>query len=264
MVQKPATAIIIPCYDEADRLALNIFLSFAGKHRHVSFIFVNDGSTDNTPEVLKELCQKNPQQIILIETKENNGKAAAVRKGFLKAFDGQYKYIGYWDADLATPLDVINDFLDILESKQLSIILGSRVKLLGYNIKRRLLRHYLGRFFATIVSLILGIQIYDSQCGAKIFKNDNTLQAIFREPFTTNWIFDVEILARFILLQKYSTSLNIEEKIVEFPLKSWQDIAGSKIRIVDFFKAALDIIRIFSMFHGFPKKKSFGDKKSLL
>src|SRR5438132_292008 len=82
----------------------------------------------------------------------------------------RWPIIGYWDADLSTPLDQVDRLLAALrDDPQCRLAMGSRVKRLGADIMRRPSRHILGRIFATFASGILGFGVYDSQCGAKLF-----------------------------------------------------------------------------------------------
>lgn len=256
------TAIIVPCYNEAGRLRTNEFLDFTKQHDDVSFIFVNDCSLDNTADLLKKLCLKNPKQILLINLPKNLGKSGAVREGFLRAFQRRYAMIGYWDADLAAPLRTIREFMRILESKDVSILIGSRVKLLHQKIQRKAYRHYLGRVFATIASLILDISVYDTQCGAKLFKNDICLQRVFSLPFKTTWAFDVEILARFILLNRLGGSA-IEHTAIEYPLEEWRDIPGSKLKLKDFFKIFIELFEILWFMHSPGASRRYTDMLQL-
>jgi len=73
------------------------------------------------------------------------------------------------DADLSTPLSEITRLLDITKTKSLDFVLGSRIKIIGSSIKRKAYRHFFGRIVATFIdSGILKLDIYDTQCGAKI------------------------------------------------------------------------------------------------
>ncbi|MBI9082568.1 MAG: hypothetical protein JEZ11_03150 [Desulfobacterales bacterium] len=114
-----------------------------------------------------------------------------------------FENIGYWDADLSTPLSALEQMCQKLSPPEVVMVFGSRVRLLDRNIERKAIRHYLGRLFATFASIVIELPIYDTQCGAKIFKNNNNLQRVFSKPFSTSWVFDVEIFDRFALLQKH-------------------------------------------------------------
>jgi glycosyltransferase involved in cell wall biosynthesis len=234
-------AIIIPCFNEAARLPVSRFGGFL-KTTDTDLIFVNDGSTDNTAAVLETLKEIRPVRVTVINEAINRGKAEAVRRGVCLALGEGYEYVGFWDADLATPLEEIPDFLQVLEQQQhLDMIFGARVKLLGRNVRRKASRHYLGRVFATFVSWTLGIPIYDTQCGAKLFRVTSHSQKLFGQPFLSRWVFDVEIIARYLQEMGRTTAVS---RIYEFPLRSWIDVAGSKLRATDFFIAFWDILRI--------------------
>ena len=240
----PKTCIVVPCYNEAGRLKPGEFLDWTRRITDLHFLFVNDGSTDGTSELLVCLRQACPERIRSIDLERNGGKAEAVRRGFLESFDHGYDVIGYWDADLSTPLDEIQWFCRTLEDHGVDAVIGSRVRLLGRHIRRRPHRHYLGRLFATCASLVIGLPVYDTQCGAKIFRNTDRLRQVFHIPFRVKWTFDVEILARFLLLERIFGGPKIEERFVEYPLERWDDVPGSKLKGRDFFRGAWEIMKI--------------------
>jgi glycosyltransferase involved in cell wall biosynthesis len=238
--------IVIPCYNEAARLQVQTFKAFTCGQHVLRFLFINDGSTDDTGKVLQALHESDAQRLTIYELPKNAGKAEAVRLGVLRAFEIGADYVGYWDADLATPLEAIPVFCDLLDATpQLLIVFGARVRLLGRTIERRAARHYLGRVFATAASLVLGIGIYDTQCGAKLFRTSPEIRALFRQPFTTRWLFDIEILARWIQARRSGKLPPVEEIVYEFPLHQWSDVPGSKVKPGDFFKAFFGLSLIY-------------------
>jgi len=243
------TAIIIPCYNEALRLNSRRFAEFAATNPELHFIFVNDGSSDGTEGKLADLAHLNPSQIHFSSLNRNYGKAEAVRRGFIKALGMDFANIGYWDADLSTPLTAIPKFCELLDSQGVSMVIGSRVRLLGRRIRRRAIRHYLGRIFATCASLILQLPVYDTQCGAKLFKNSKELKIIFGTPFTVNWTFDVEILARFSLSERFLGTGSLKERALEYPLDEWTGVPGSKVRAVDFAVGIIELVKLFLLLY---------------
>lgn len=254
------TMIIIPCYNESKRLIPSAFLCALERDLNLSFLFVNDGSTDNTLNVINSIKNLNPGQVEIMDLKSNSGKAEAVRHGMLKAVEGQFYNVGYWDADLATPLNAIEHFCRILDSTDVEIVIGSRVRLLGRMVERQNARHYLGRIFATCASVLLGIGIYDTQCGAKIFKNTHTLKTVFGKPFKVKWTFDVEMLARFFVATGTHPS-EISARWFEHPLEEWIDVKGSKIKSKDYIKGGLEF-SILAYHLRTPARKAY--KKYLL
>lgn len=237
--------IVVPCYNEQARLPSDDFRHFVQEHPEVGFLFVNDGSTDGTEEVLRTLCRTAPS-LRFVTLERNLGKGEAVRRGILDALQvPDVRYVGFWDADLATPLEAISTFVRILdEHPSLILVMGARVQLLGRRIIRQRGRHYAGRVFATAASVMLSVPIYDTQCGAKLFRVGVLTQRVFQEPFGTRWIFDVEILARMTRYQRLATGLGIEEVVYEFPLLRWQDVRGSKRKPRDYLVALRDLLLI--------------------
>jgi dolichyl-phosphate beta-glucosyltransferase len=238
-------AIVIPCYNEAARFDPQPFHDFLNQHQGIVFVLVNDGSRDSTLQVLHAAAKGFEDRIHVLDQQPNAGKGEAVRNGILFALNrGDAKAAGFFDADLATPLNAIPQLLEVLESNQnLQMVFGSRVKLLGRQIERKPIRHYLGRIFATVVSNLLRLPIYDTQCGAKLFRATPEIQTIFQNPFCSRWVFDVELIARFIVSRNKKME-DVANAIYEFPLHKWEDVAGSKVRPKDFFRAFLDVVKI--------------------
>jgi dolichyl-phosphate beta-glucosyltransferase len=220
--------LIIPCYNEADRLDQAPFVEFSRQNPDISFLFVNDGSTDATAVMITSMIMQASQRMKLLDLRENVGKAEAVRKGVLEALaeDGP-GYIGYWDADLATPLDAVHDLRRAAATvPSRRFICGSRVRRMGASIERHCLRHYFGRVIATAASTILDLPFYDTQCGAKLIERD-LAALIFRQPFISRWLFDLELIARIIEAFGHPEACRT---ILEVPLREWKDIGESKIR----------------------------------
>jgi glycosyltransferase involved in cell wall biosynthesis len=235
--------LIVPCFNEAGRFAAAPFSDFLAAAPDAALLFVDDGSTDGTPTLLAELCARSGGRASVLTLARNAGKAEAVRRGVLRALDERPRYVGYWDADLSTPLGAVEDFLDVLETdREVNIVIGSRVRLLGRRINRRAVRHYSGRAFATAASLALGIGVYDTQCGAKIFRVNEWLSQAFELPFQSRWLFDVEILARYVASLGRESA---ESRICEYPLKAWSEVQGSKMSAWQGLRSVWDLARIW-------------------
>lgn len=227
--------LIVPCYNEAARLDLTQFEAAVDVYGlHV--VFVDDGSTDGTAALIRK---HSGDRIRLIELGRNGGKAEAVREGMIRAaafpFYHQIDWIGFWDADLATPLAELPRFIAFqsLVGIDADAILGSRVSRLGSRIRRKALRHLLGRLFVTVTSTLLGTQAYDSQCGAKIFR-PGVVRRCFEEPFITRWLFDLEILLRLG-----------DAVVLEYPLAEWADVGGSKLKVLpNLWHTVRDLLRL--------------------
>jgi glycosyltransferase involved in cell wall biosynthesis len=235
-------AVVIPCHNEEKRLDSKKFEMFIDNETNVDFVFVNDGSSDSTLELLRKIEARNPRCRVL-DLRENRGKAAAVHAGFQEAFKHDYAYVGFWDADLATPLDDITRFVEIVKSGKYDCVFGCRVLRMGTEIKRKTSRHYIGRIYATIISLLLGLPIYDTQCGAKIFRRSKYLEKTFEKPFRTKWVFDVEIIARMKMYQQ-----DFHKRVYECPLEKWTDVEGSQVSLLDGLMAFVDLFKIWTRY----------------
>ncbi len=240
------TALVIPCYNEAERLPIWAFTAFGQEWEHGLFILVDDGSTDGTGDLLQALVDENPTRFELLVLPANRGKAEAVRQGLRQAVRHDPSFAGYWDADLSTPLDALPLFLEVFDTHpKIEMVFGARVKLLGRSIERRALRHYLGRIFATAASEVLQLAIYDTQCGAKLFRVNDTFKRITEPPFLSKWIFDIELIARFTAERRGTDRTQVEEAIYELPLPQWKDTGPSKVTPADALRAAFDLVRLY-------------------
>lgn len=227
-----ACRIIIPCYNEELRLqtaAVKELLDAAD----CSVLLVDDGSTDGTGPLLAALAGTDPRVHVLTLAK-NSGKAEAVRQGLQAALATGATLVGFADADFATPPDEVARLVSVCRDQGLRVVFGARVALLGHDIERGLFRHYTGRLFATFSSLVLGFDVYDTQCGAKVFANTPQLHAALAQPFAGRWSFDVELLGRLAATDGTAGFL-------EVPLQRWREIGGSKLSMADSVRSTAEL-----------------------
>jgi glycosyltransferase involved in cell wall biosynthesis len=207
-------------------------------------LLVDDGSTDRTLDVLAEIQGAAPASTVrVLPLPRNGGKAEAVRQGLANALGRGARLIGYADADLSTPFAELSRLLEPVEQGTADVVLGSRVALLGTHIERTRARHYLGRVFATAASLLLKLGVYDTQCGAKFFRQSPALESALSVPFSSSWAFDVELIGRLLLGAPGAPPI-APDRFVEIPLRAWRDVRGSHLKSRDMARAAFDLVRI--------------------
>ncbi|MBC3757470.1 glycosyltransferase [Hyunsoonleella sp. SJ7] len=246
-----AVLIVVPCFNEEHRLKTEAFLRFSIDNPNIHFLFVNDGSTDNTAQILRDLCQEN-HSLNYISFDANRGKAEAVRQGVLFAQNelDQYDFIGFLDADLSTPLFEINNFISAIALlENIKFVLGIRVIRLGAIIEQNRIRYYLSRIFANLAGLVLNESLFDTQCGAKLI-HTSVAPRLFEEAFISKWLFDVELIARFKIL----FSGQPDHVILEHPLEEWRGIKGSKIKKRHFLNVPYHLIKIWFKYRKDIKK----------
>ncbi len=241
---------MIPCYNEAKRIPLLVFADFLARHEEISVCFVDDGSKDSTNEMLQEFVAQNPDASCLITLPKNKGKAEAVRQGILDmlAIEGSCESSGLWDADRATPISQSLEFMAKLTGDPMIFaVVGSRWPHLGANIERGSMRSFIGEIMASVITRYLKLNIYDSQCGAKIFRAD-IARELFGRKFVSRWLFDVEVFTR--MKRVFTRRLDVDAAVMmnvhchEFPLRTWRDVPGSKLGISNAFDIFVEIIRI--------------------
>ena len=221
-------ALVVPCYNEAARLDGAPLIALCEARPDLRLVLVNDGSTDGTLQLLQAIAARRPSQVEVLSLPANAGKAEAVRQGLLATLAGSSDLVGFFDADLSTPVTEMVRLLVIMEERKVAVVTGARVRLLGTDIRRLAVRHYLGRVFATAVSILLDLSVYDTQCGAKVFRRSPALLAALETPFLSRWAFDVELLGRLLIGTPAAAPVPVAD-LLEVPLGRWHDVPGSKL-----------------------------------
>lgn len=228
---------VVPCFNEAKRLQPDTLLGLVDAPEH-SVLFVNDGSRDETGAMLDALASRDATKVQVLHLAKNVGKAEAVRTGLRHALENGADLVGYFDADSATPPSEMLRLIALLRDSNAQFAMASRVALLGRHITRTATRHYLGRIFASAASLALALPVYDTQCGAKALRASDVLRRALEQPFTSRWVFDVELMMRLLDAGLAQTDF------VEMPLRSWEDVKGSKLSTSGMVGAAKDLARL--------------------
>ncbi|MDO7136589.1 response regulator [Algibacter lectus] len=247
VIQHRCVGVVIPCYDEEERLLSKEFTDYISTNTGYHLCFVNDGSKDDTLRVLNDLRKGREDFITVYDCEKNGGKAEAVRLGMLHmAKRDDLDYIGFLDADLSTDLRDFDDLVKTIETTDFKIVSGSRISRMGANITKESARKIISMTINFIIRKILGMDFKDTQCGAKIFSKD-VIELSFREKFVTQWIFDVEIFKRMTLHFGTETA---KTYICEQPLKRWIHADGSKLSMKDSVKIVGQLAQIAWVYRG--------------
>jgi CheY-like chemotaxis protein len=232
-IQNKCIGVVIPCYNEEKRLLGEEFREFVHKNLGYHLCFVNDGSKDKTLEVLQELIKGKEDYISVYDCEQNGGKAEAVRLGMLHlAKQSQFDYIGFLDADLSTDFEDFNDLAETISNSKYLMVFGSRITRMGADIEKESARAIISKTINYIIRKTLGMEIKDTQCGAKIMTKD-VIEKTFTQKFITKWLFDVEIFMR---MKKVYGAKETKGLILEQPLKRWIHADGSKLSMKDSIK----------------------------
>jgi dolichyl-phosphate beta-glucosyltransferase len=238
-----SVCLVVPCYNEGARLATDQIRALAADHR-VSVVLVDDGSTDDTLQLLRSVELESPSVTVLVLPR-NAGKGEAVRAGLNSSTARLAAWTGYIDADMAAPASEILRMIDLATATaDADVVLGSRVALLGRDVDRSAFRHYTGRVFATFASLILAKPVYDTQCGAKLFRRGDALERSIATPFRSRWAFDVELLGR---LDRAGIP---PSRFWEEPLLVWRDVGGSRRSLLASIRASAELVPIWRDLRG--------------
>ena len=212
-------SIVIPAYNEEGRIrpTLETYTAyFAARYgNEVELVVVVNNSRDRTEEIARAVAEKYPQLKVIVETGAI-GKGGAILRGFVMASGG---LVGFVDADNATSPEAFNDLVEHIGDA--GAIIASRY-IPGAKVSPRqpLSRRVASRFFNTLVRLLFGLPISDTQCGAKLLRGD-AMRAALPHLGLTRWAFDVDLLFQL---------RRLGYRIVEVPT-TWQEPGGSKLKI---------------------------------
>jgi len=244
--------ITIPCYNEARRFRGDAVLALLDDPQ-VHAVLADDGSTDGTRAILSELKDRAPDRVDVLVSPVNHGKGETVRRGLLRGLDAEATAVGYLDADLSTPPAELLRLVRALDACGADAVLGSRVAMLGTRIRRRAPRHYAGRVFATLASVVLRAPVYDTQCGAKVFRANGDLRAALQEPFHSRWAFDVELLGRLMTLNE-TRGRPRAASLLEMPLQCWTETPGSSLRFPSMLQATAELLLLPAHLRAFRQR----------
>ncbi len=235
--------IIVPCFNEEKRFDKKYFENLVVA-KGTEWLFVDDGSFDNTFNILSDLCSG--QNVKALRLPKNVGKSEAVRSGMSYAKDiyPSINWFGFLDSDGAFSYDEVSEILVAVGDKNFEsydAVFSSRVKLSGRRIERKTYRHLIGRIVTTIFGAIWKEIPYDTQSGFKLFRNTEFFLDAISKPLNNRWFFDIGIVVRMANSQGRLPS------IWEIPVRSWVDVSESKISIRESFRLAFEIPRIASL-----------------
>jgi len=230
--------IVVPCFNESLRIKSDYWSALIGSDIDVAWLFIDDGSTDETLSIISSFSQH--ANVSIKSLPKNQGKSEAIRCGALEMLHhkSEIRSVGFLDADGAFScnevvriIEIARDLLLVSDTK-IECVISSRVKLAGRDISRNMLRHYISRVLLTIVNWKWDQSPYDTQSGFKIFLKTPSFEQALQRPFVTKWFLDLELFARI-------GAMTGENKIWEEPVRSWVEVPGSKLG----FKSVLTVCK---------------------
>jgi glycosyltransferase involved in cell wall biosynthesis len=229
---EPFLTVVVPAFNEGARLghALESIRSYlTAKSFTAELIVVDDGSRDETPELLAA-CARDFPSLRVLRNERNRGKGYTVRRGVLAA---QGALVAFADADLSAPIEELDKLLLALESAGADAAVGSRAlkrELIG--VHQPWFRELGGRLFNLLVRLFTGLKVRDTQCGLKLFRRAATRRA-FEQQRVEGFGFDPELL---FLIERFGG------KVVEVPVR-WNDNPATKVHFLrDATRMALELV----------------------
>lgn len=226
--------LAVPAYNEGGRLPLLLAgaADVLAERDDIDVLVADDGSREadsramrSAVEALERTCALAPGRARFARHEHNRGKGAVLRDAFAAHAGGAvYDALGFLDADGSTPFAEGVRLVDLLRqhSERIDVYVGCRLKCLGIPVERQLSRHLTGRIFATLLSNIFHIPVYDSQCGAKVFKASVLTPELLALCDDQKWLFDTQLL-----IALWARGARLREEPV-----SWRETPGSKVSLL--------------------------------
>jgi glycosyltransferase involved in cell wall biosynthesis len=230
--------LVVPCFNESARWQSNYWTELHASG--VDFLFVDDGSTDDT---WADICRTSDALgAVKIQLPVNLGKAEAVRRGLLATLQESRTVIGFIDADAAFPIDTVIQMAEVSRNRLVDgdwdSVWAARILMGGRSVVRKRSRHYVGRLVATLIASSHGHEVYDTQTGLKFFQSSTALKSCLDKPFNTKWFVDVELMMR------WRAKTGQLMRVWEEPVEGWRDVRGSKVNSGQYAQLTRDILKV--------------------
>lgn len=227
-METPRVLVVIPAYHESRRLPplladVAAHLGRPSAPFDVRYLIVDDGSGPSEARAVEALIAARGLEgrVSLLALPVNRGKGGAIAAGFRRGLETDADYLGFMDADGSVSIKSLYEAVEYMRARAgtpLAAVAGSRVHMLGRRISRSIIRHYVSRVFATFVSLYFRAEMYDSQCGLKLFRRD-VLAKYLDAPTDFRWVWDTELVM---------AMLHGGELVHELPI-DWTEVRDSRV-----------------------------------
>lgn len=233
-------ALVIPYFNEINRFETHSLVELSTAGRDILDIYlIDDGSTDTLSKTIAEIVSKKSlTNVYQLASKQNLGKANAIRLGYNLIMDMRknYSYFAFTDADFSTPPREILRVAKFATKCDSNFVYGARIRINGNSIRTSKFRSTQGKIFTLIVKFLLQAPFKDSQCGLKFLKINDVTNQVFSEPFINSWLVDLEILCRAMSAKEVS--------VTELVLREWTHYEKSKTGIKDIPKVAGALLKL--------------------
>lgn len=216
-------SVVIPYFNELLRFPLQSFIEEAKHSLQTTFILVDDGSKDGLTTLIRKSIQEHKiSNIIIIEHLVNLGKASALKTGLKHSLVINSTEVGFLDADFSVSLHELYRLFDVLEFTSSDVVIGNRQPTNANIVQATYHRLVIGKLFSTFVRWYFKINLMDTQCGAKVFKVNDTLIQVLDQPVIDRWLYDLQMLIP--IIKSGST-------VTEVSLQKWINAPKSKFSL---------------------------------